>query len=60
MDRLVLFDIDKTLLVGSTVHYTALKNALSVVYGIKNPIPVKNMQGMTSIKIICEVLTRKY
>jgi phosphoglycolate phosphatase len=59
MDRLVLFDIDKTLLVGSTVHYTALKNALSEVYGIENPPPVKNMQGMTDLKIICETLLQE-
>jgi phosphoglycolate phosphatase-like HAD superfamily hydrolase len=59
MDRLVLFDIDKTLLVGSTVHYTALKNALSEVYGIKTPPPVKNMQGMTDLKIICETLLQE-
>jgi len=59
MDRLVLFDIDKTLLVGSTVHYTALKNALSEVYGIKNPPPLKNMQGMTDLKIICETLLQE-
>jgi phosphoglycolate phosphatase len=59
MYRLVLFDIDKTLLVGSTIHYTALKNALSEVYGIANPAPVKNMQGMTDLKIICEILTQE-
>ena len=59
MDRIVLFDIDKTLLVGSTVHYTALKNALSEVYGIKNPQPVRNMQGMTDLKIICETLLQE-
>ncbi len=59
MGRLVLFDIDKTLLVGSIVHYTALKNALSEVYGIENPPPVKNMQGMTDLKIICETLLQE-
>ncbi len=59
MDRLVLFDIDKTLLVGSTVHYTALKSSLSEVYGIKNPQPVKNMQGMTDLKIIYETLLQE-
>jgi phosphoglycolate phosphatase-like HAD superfamily hydrolase len=57
MDRLVLFDIDKTLLVGSPVHYTALKDALSDVYGIENPHVVQNMQGMTDLKIICETLS---
>lgn len=59
MDRIVLFDIDKTLLVGSIVHYTALKSALSEVYGIKNPQPVRNMQGMTDLKIICETLLQE-
>ena len=51
MDRLVLFDIDKTLLVGSNVHYAALKNAVSEVYGV-DPSPVENLQGMTDLKII--------
>ena len=59
MNRLVLFDIDKTLLVGSTFHYTALKDALSEVYGIKNPKAVKKMQGMTDLKIICETLSQE-
>ena len=58
MDKLVLFDIDKTLLVGSTFHYTALKNALSEVYGIENPPAVVNMQGMTDLKIICATLSQ--
>lgn len=57
MDRLALFDIDKTLLMGSIFHYTALKAALSQVYGIKNPCYVPNMQGMTDLKIICATLT---
>lgn len=59
MDRLVLFDIDKTLLVGSTFHYTALKNALSEVYGIENPPAVANMQGMTDLKIVCTTLSQE-
>jgi phosphoglycolate phosphatase len=59
MDRLVLFDIDKTLLVGSTFHYMALKEALSEVYGIDNPQPVANIQGMTDLKIICSILSQE-
>jgi phosphoglycolate phosphatase len=59
MDRMVLFDIDKTLLVGSTFHYAALKNAISEVYGVENPKPVKNMQGMTDLKIICNILSQE-
>jgi len=57
MDRLVLFDIDKTLLVGSRFHYNALKNALSEVYGIEYPKSIINMQGMTDLKIICTTLS---
>lgn len=56
MDRLVLFDIDKTLLVGSSYHYSALKNALSEVYGIEDPKSLINMQGMTDLEIICTTL----
>lgn len=56
MERLVLFDIDKTLLVGSSFHYTTLKNSLSEVYGIENPKSLTNMQGMTDLKIICTTL----
>ena len=59
MDRLVLFDIDKTLLLGSTFHYAALKNAISEVYGVENPKPVMNMQGMTDLKIICTILSQE-
>jgi len=59
MDRLVLFDIDKTLIKGSSFHYTALKNALTEVYGIKNPPAVMNMQGMTDFKIICSTLSQE-
>jgi phosphoglycolate phosphatase len=57
MDRLVLFDIDKTLLVGSSFHYEALKNALTEVYGIEDPKSLRNMQGMTDLKIICTTLS---
>jgi phosphoglycolate phosphatase-like HAD superfamily hydrolase len=59
MDRMVLFDIDKTLLVGSKFHYLALKNAITEVYGVGNPKPVKNMQGMTDLKIICCILSQE-
>lgn len=56
MDKLVLFDIDKTLIVGSRFHYNALKKALIQVYGVKNPKSLTNMQGMTDLKIICTTL----
>jgi phosphoglycolate phosphatase len=56
MDKMVLFDIDKTLIVGSSCHYNALKTALTQVYGVENPKSLMNMQGMTDLKIICETL----
>ena len=56
MDKLVLFDIDKTLIVGSSYHYNALKKALTQVYGVENPKSLTNMQGMTDLKIICSTL----
>jgi phosphoglycolate phosphatase len=56
MDKLVLFDIDKTLIVGSRFHYNALKKALTQVYGVEDPKSLKNMQGMTDLKIICATL----
>lgn len=56
MDRLALFDIDKTLIVGSSCHYNALKKSLTQVYGVENPQTLKNMQGMTDLKIICTTL----
>jgi phosphoglycolate phosphatase len=56
MDKLVLFDIDKTLIVGSRFHYNALKKALTQVYGVENPKSLTNMQGMTDLKIICATL----
>lgn len=59
MDKLVLFDIDKTLIVGSRFHYNALKKALTQVYGVENPKSLTNMQGMTDLKIICTTLQRE-
>lgn len=56
MGRLVLFDIDKTLIVGSRCHYNALKKSLTQVYGVENPKSLTNMQGMTDLKIICTTL----
>lgn len=54
--RLVLFDVDKTLLMGSKVHFNALIKAVSEVYGIKNPAKIENLQGMTDLKIIYTIL----
>ncbi len=57
---LVLFDVDKTLLVGSKVHFNALLEAVSEVYGIKNPAKIENLQGMTDLKIIYTILTAEH
>lgn len=59
MKNLVLFDIDKTLLVGSHFHYLAMKQALKDVYGIENPRPLPNLQGMTDLQILQATLSQE-
>ena len=57
LNKIVLFDIDKTLLMGSKVHFNALLRAVSEVYGIITPGKIKNLQGMTDLKIIYTILS---
>jgi len=57
--NLILFDIDKTLLVGSHYHYMAMKHAVLDVYGIENPKSVTNLQGMTDLQILCNILSQE-
>ncbi|KAF5083380.1 Pyrophosphatase PpaX [anaerobic digester metagenome] len=58
-NNLILFDIDKTLLVGSHFHYMAMKHAVLDVYGIENPKSVENLQGMTDLQILCNILSQE-
>lgn len=56
MNKLVLFDIDKTLIAGSTGHKTAFSIAFKEVYGVDTSIEVIQYYGMTDQQIIYEVL----
>jgi phosphoglycolate phosphatase-like HAD superfamily hydrolase len=59
MRNLALFDIDKTLLVGSHFHYLAMKQAVKNVYGLENPRPVPNLQGMTDLQVLYATLSQE-
>jgi phosphoglycolate phosphatase len=56
MDKLALFDIDKTLIKSSTGHKAAFSVAFEKVYGIDTNIDVIQPSGMTDQQIIFEVL----
>ena len=57
MKRLVLFDIDGTLITSGGVGARALKDALVEVYGQTGPIGAYNMGGRTDPQIVRELLT---
>jgi len=60
MNKLVLFDIDKTLIKSSEVKdKIAFPGAFKKVYGIDTNINVINHHGMTDQQIIIEVLKKK-
>jgi phosphoglycolate phosphatase-like HAD superfamily hydrolase len=56
MDKLVLFDIDKTLVKSSKGHKTAFTVAFKEVYGINISIDVIQYSGSTDQQIIFDVL----
>lgn len=56
MNKLVLFDIDKTLIDKSICHHVAFSYAFKEVYGIAVDISIINYAGMTDPQIIMEVL----
>lgn len=58
MDKLILFDIDKTLIKSSKGHSTAFSEAFKIVYGIDTTIDIINPHGMTDQQIIIEVLKK--
>ncbi len=58
--KLILFDIDKTLIQGSKMKdETAFPEAFRIVYGINAGINIINPHGMTDQQIIIEVLKKK-
>jgi len=58
INKLVLFDIDKTLIKGSRAHSAAFSKAFRKVYGIATNIDIINHHGMTDQQIIIEVLKK--
>lgn len=58
MNKLVLFDIDKTLIKNSDAHSMAFSEAFKKVYNVKTTIDIINHHGMTDQQIIIEVLKK--
>ncbi|MFA4818910.1 MAG: HAD family hydrolase [Patescibacteria group bacterium] len=58
MNKLVLFDIDQTLIKNSKGHSAAFSQAFKIVYDIDTTIDIINGQGMTDQQIIIEVLKK--
>ncbi|MDP4007319.1 MAG: HAD hydrolase-like protein [bacterium] len=56
MGKLVLFDIDGTLLKGSFAHEQAFRRAFLKVYGIEAGIDMLDHRGKTDLQIVIEVL----
>ncbi|MFH1209879.1 MAG: HAD family hydrolase [archaeon] len=59
MQKLVLFDIDKTLTRGSKLHKKAISQAIEEVYGVKGRIEDIEYHGMTDKGIVYEILNRQ-
>jgi phosphoglycolate phosphatase-like HAD superfamily hydrolase len=58
MEKLVLFDLDKTLLFGIAAHRKAFHGAFREIYGVDTTIDIIDHQGMTDQQIIIEVLKK--
>ena len=58
MDKLVLFDIDRTLIKGARGHKKSYSEAFKKVYDIDTTIGIINYHGMTDQQIIIEVLKK--
>ena len=58
MQKLILFDIDKTLITNATAHKAAITMAVKDVYGIDTTVEIINYNGMTDPMIILGVLTK--
>lgn len=58
MNKLALFDIDKTLISSNKVHEAAFSKAFKVVYGVDADINTINHPGMTDKQTIIEVLKK--
>jgi len=58
IDKLVLFDIDSTLIKGAKGHREAFSEAFKEAYGVDTTIDIINHHGMTDQQIIIEVLKK--
>ena len=58
MQKLLLFDIDKTLITNATGHKAAFSKAVKEVYGIDTTVEIINYNGMTDPMIILGVLKK--
>lgn len=54
MNKLVLFDVDKTLIGSAKGHLEAFSKAFRKVYSVETGIEVINYHGMTDQQIIIE------
>lgn len=59
MNKLVLFDIDKTLIKSSKRHRAAFSIAFKEVYGVDTSVDIIQPSGMTDQQIIFDVLKLK-
>ncbi|MCK4555821.1 MAG: HAD hydrolase-like protein, partial [Candidatus Aenigmarchaeota archaeon] len=59
MKKLILFDIDKTLIKSSTGHEASFSRGFKEVYGVESKISIINHHGMTDQQIIIEALKKK-
>lgn len=58
MDKLVLFDIDKTLIKTTKAHGAVFSETFNKVYGIDTNIDIIEHHGMTDLQIVFEVLKK--
>jgi len=58
MNKLVLFDVDRTLIKGLKAHKEAFSEAVKKVYGIDTSIDILEYHGMTDKQLIIEVLKK--
>ena len=58
MNKLVLFDVDRTLIKGLKAHKEAFSEAVKKVYGIDTSIDILEYHGMTDKQLIVEVLKK--
>ena len=55
-DKLILFDIDHTLINGAEGHKLSFKEGFKIAYGVETTIDIIDYPGMTDKEIIYEVL----